>query len=300
MNAQGVKNKEHLNRLLCRTNYAVQEKLNGMRAIIHICNAGLRIFSKSGGVSDPTRPLEKTSSLSHLANLKYQLLVGTILDAEILAPGIERASMTGAIHSNQVSSTNGQVVAYIFDVLRYCGEDLSSRVLHQRIGILETLKTRIHSPYLIFLPWAFSADDKRKLYNDVMKRGGEGIMLKRLDAIYLYGGKPANNWIKAKKSATFDCIIMGFTKGKGSYNNQIGAVKFGQYIGKHLVELGRASGMTRAIRIDMSVNPNRYIGQVVVIKGLERLKSGAIENPQFGGMRSDKLPKDCIWYRGEQ
>jgi len=300
MNAQGIKNENHLDQLISNPNFAAQEKLDGMRAIIHICKGGLRIFSRSAGVDDPTRPLEKTSSLPHLASIKFPDLAGTILDAEILAPGIDLASTSGAIHSKQNGTTNGLVKAFVFDVLRFIGDDLSAKSQHQRIGVLEILKTQIHSPYIVFLPWAFTVRDKRKLQDDVLQRNGEGIMLKRLDAEYIQGGRPMNNWYKAKKSATFDCVVMGFSLGKGKYNTQIGAVRFGQYQNGKLVELGQASGMTDADRTMMSKYPERYIGRVIVIKGMERLKSGAIRHPQFGGMRSDKKPTDCIYYRSEQ
>ena len=300
MNAQGIKNEDHFEQLISNPNYVAQEKLDGLRGVIHICKEGLRIFSRSAGVDDPTRPLEKTSSLPHLASMQLPQLVGTILDAEILAPGIDVASMSGAIHSKHASTTNGLVKAFVFDVLRYNGEDISSRTLHQRIGVLETLKKHIHSPDIIFLPWAFTATDKRKLYDDVLKRGGEGIMLKRLDAEYVQGGRPVNNWIKAKKSMTIDAVIVGFTKGLGKYNDRIGAVRFGQYQDGKLVELGQASGMTDADRLLMSKYPEQFVGRVVVIKGMQRLKSGAIRHPVFAGLRSDKRPTDCIYSRSEQ
>lgn len=67
MNAVGIKDEAHLNQLLADENFAAQEKLDGMRAIVHITRTGLRIFSRSAGVEDPTRPLEKTSALPHLA-----------------------------------------------------------------------------------------------------------------------------------------------------------------------------------------------------------------------------------------
>lgn len=300
MNAQGIKDQNHLEQLICNTNYAAQEKLDGMRAIIHICKDGLRILSRSAGVNDPTRPLEKTSSLPHLAEMKFPQLAGTILDAEILAPGVDASSMAGAIHSKHAGPTNGLVKAFVFDVLRFIGDDMSSKALQQRIRVLEILKIQIQSPFIIFLPWAFTSTDKRNLYNNVLLHGGEGAMFKRLDATYVQGGRPTKNWYKAKKSATFDCVVMGFSLGKGKYNKQIGAIRFGQYHNGKLVELGQASGMTDADRTLMSKFPDRYIGKVVTIKGMERLKSGAIRHPIFGGLRSDKKPNECIYYRSEQ
>ena len=58
--------------------------------------------------------------------------------------------------------------------------------------------------------------------------------------------------------------------------------------------------MSDAIRFDMATNPNEYLGRGREIVGMERLKSGKIRHPQFGGMRSHKNPKDCIYYGGEQ
>jgi bifunctional non-homologous end joining protein LigD len=300
MNAIGVKDEAHLNQLLADENFAAQEKLDGMRAIVHITRAGIRIFSRSAGVEDPTHPLEKTSALPHLAFQKYPQLAGTIIDGEILLPGSDSATLSGTVHSNTMSAANKLVKLFVFDILKYQDTNLENRPLTDRLYWLNILSTRMHSPFIVFLPWAFTSVEKRKLYNEVLAHGGEGIMLKRLDAQYLQGGRPANNWLKAKKSATFDCVVMGFTKGKGKYNDHIGAVVFGQYVDGKLTELGQASGMSDIIRQDMSASPHSYIGQVVTIKGMERLKSGAIRHPVYLGLRSDKLAKDCKWYTNEQ
>ena len=93
MNAQGLKDDSHLDLLLQSQNYIAQIKLDGMRAVVHITSSGLRIFSRSAGVADPSRPLEKTSSLPHLASLVFPELVGTVLDCEILAPGKDSAEL---------------------------------------------------------------------------------------------------------------------------------------------------------------------------------------------------------------
>jgi hypothetical protein len=50
----------------------------------------------------------------------------------------------------------------------------------------------------------------------------------------------------------------------------------------------------------MSRFPLEYIGHVVVIEGMERLRSGAIRHPRYITMRHDKSPYDCKWYQGEQ
>ena len=299
MNAQGVKSDEHLKRLLDNPDYVAQEKLDGMRAIVHITKDGLRIFSRSAGVDDPTRPLEKTSSLPHLASLKFPSLIGTVLDAEILVPGVDSATLAGNVNS-QDGRDNRQVKVFVFDLLVYAGRSLMNEPLSYRLSTLNLLRPRLESEHVMVLDYAFNTAQKEKLLADVVAAGGEGIMLKNLHEHYLQGGRPSNNWVKAKKSATFDCVVMGFTTGKGKYNTQIGALRFGQYVNGKLVELGQASGMSDRERSLFSLSPDKYLGKVVAIKGMERLKSGAIRHPQFAGLRSDKQPSECTWYRGEQ
>jgi ATP-dependent DNA ligase len=300
MNAQGVRDDAHLEALLDDPGYIAQEKLDGMRAIVHITKQGLRIFSRSAGVEDPTQPLEKTSALPHLANTKFPGLTGTILDGEILAPSLDCASLSGTIHRKDRQGDNSAVRLYVFDVLRVNDQDLSDSPLSARLIHLAVLEPQLQSEYIHFLPWVATKAEKHKLYDSVLARGGEGIMLKKIDATYVRGGRPTNNWYKAKKSSTFDCVVMGFTRGKGKYNSTIGAVVFGQYADGKLTELGQASGMSDEIRRQMGSNPDRFIGHVVEIQGMERLKSGAIRHPRFVTMREDKHPQHCVWYQGEQ
>jgi bifunctional non-homologous end joining protein LigD len=303
MSCLGVKNEEHLTQLLNDDNYIAQEKLDGMRAIVHVTPSGLRIFSRSAGVADPTRPLEKTSALPHIAALRFPEMAGTILDCEILARGIDCAQLSGNIHKKDASD-NRTVKLFVFDILSIKGTDLTNRTLLQRLSWLESIRKKIASPYIIFLSWANTSKDKHDLYQRIIQNNGEGVVLKNLYTKYIQGARPSDNWYKAKKSMTIDAVILGFTTGKGKYNSQIGAVKFGQYVntpkGWILKELGQASGMSKAERQEMSLHPQKYLGCVVVIKGMERLKSGAIRHCQFVKIRSDKDRSQCRWYEGEQ
>ena len=61
MNAQGTRNDAHLQSLLDDPCYIAQEKLDGMRAIVHVTPSGLRVFSRSAGVEDPQRLLFRST-----------------------------------------------------------------------------------------------------------------------------------------------------------------------------------------------------------------------------------------------
>jgi bifunctional non-homologous end joining protein LigD len=298
MNAQGVDDEEHLKSLLASPDFTAQEKLDGMRAVIHITEGGLRIFSRSAGVADPFHPLEKTSSLPHLAGLTFPTLIGTVLDAEILAPGKDCATNSGMINSK--NGSNSQVKAFVFDLIQLCGQDWTKRSLSQRVISLNHIAHNLRSPFIEILPYATSPKAKQELYAHILGNGSEGMVLKNLGATYVQGARPANNWFKWKKSSAFDCVCIGFTKGAGKYNTLVGAVRFGQYVRGELVELGQASGFSDEVRREMTLYPKRFIGKVVSIKGQERLKSGAIRHPVYVGIRNDRQPKDCVWYPNEQ
>src|SRR5690606_36578067 len=55
----------------------------------------------------------------------------------------------------------------------------------------------------------------RYMYYDTVKNGFEGIIIKSND----------NRALKLKRIKTADCIITGFTKGKGKYSGLVGAIE---------------------------------------------------------------------------
>jgi len=298
MNALGVADESHLERLMKDENYLAQEKLDGVRAVIHVVKDGLRIFSRSAGVNDPTKPLEKTMALPHLAKLKFPKLVGTILDGEILGSS-DKTSAEVAGDINRKGEGSDSSTLNVFDILAINGRDLREEVLNVRLSELDTVAPQLKKQGIQFPRYAHSRAEKESLHLEITLKNGEGMMFKNLEATYCSGGRPTDNWYKHKKSATFDCVIMGFAQGKGKYANSIGAVIFGQYVNGVLTELGKASGMDDKTRKDMSDHPDAWKGQAIEIEGMERLKSGAIRHPRYKGV-TNKSPKDCIFYEGEQ
>lgn len=79
------------------------------------------------------------------------------------------------------------------------------------------------------------------------------------------------------------------------FNDWVGAVKFGKF-NEHgnLIELGECSGITEELRKDMSENPDKYIGEVMEIKAMQKTKDGFYRHPQFSRMRDDKNASECV------
>jgi len=298
MNAQGVRDGDHVEELFKDDNYIAQEKLDGMRAVVHITDRGLRIFSRSAGVADNTRPLEKTQSLPHLKDLVINGMEGCVLDTELLMPDSDSANIAGAVNSKEGTS---RAILFVFDLLVMHGVSLMDSKLSVRLGMLQSLSSYLMGhDFIRLVPYHGKEQTKRALLQDILSVGREGIMFKNLSATYCQGGRPANNWYKCKKSATYDVVIMGFTEGQGKFVNGIGAVVFGQYLNGQLTEMGQTSGMTDDVREAMSDDREMWVGQVMKVGGMERLKSGAIRHPRYLGLVEDKRAEDCIYSATEQ
>lgn len=79
------------------------------------------------------------------------------------------------------------------------------------------------------------------------------------------------------------------------FNDWVGAVKFGKFNEQgDLVELGECSGITESLRKNMSENPDKYIGEVMEIKAMQKTKDGFYRHPQFSRMRDDKNASECL------
>jgi ATP-dependent DNA ligase len=142
-------------------------------------------------------------------------------------------------------------------------------------------------------------------YDRYVELGGEGVMLKNLDADYEPGERHANRWYKLKKFDTIDVVIMDYIEGLGKYAGQIGAVIGGQFkVGEHphggvvgkLVPVVQFSGMTDQLRQDMTTNWGTYRGQVVEVKHFGKVGAdlNGYRHPQFLRFRTDKQARECI------
>jgi ATP-dependent DNA ligase len=116
--------------------------------------------------------------------------------------------------------------------------------------------------------------------------GAEGVVVKRLSSTYR-SGKRDRGWLKIKPTKSIDCVIVGVPRdGAGKYKGQVGAVQFDIGNGK----TGRASGMTDAVRMDMTVNPDKYVGRMAEFAYQLMTRDGHLRHPQFVRMRPDRDP----------
>jgi len=295
--------------------YVAEEKLDGERFKMHIFKNGSRFDSRT--ISKKTdRFTEKTGNVPHLSGMLLPMLDGTVLDGEIKFgdDSMSTSTIMGCLPEEAVKrqkEAGKWVNYYVFDILFLKGKDVREEPYFHR----KTLLCNLFADHLEGNPYFKLAEcefvHKKQFCDKIFARGGEGVILKNLEAPY--SDKKA--WVKVKAVATFDVVIMGYEEAtletikKGddkatisrlAANGWIGAVVFGQYVNGKLKKFGQASGMPDDIRAKYSVGKEKFIGQVIKIEAQSRIpKTGYFRHPRFLAERPDKNASQCIYWEDE-
>jgi DNA ligase-1 len=110
---------------------------------------------------------------------------------------------------------------FAFDLLYIEGEDYTQKPFIERRKKLEEILSENSVLFKSEMFITDSAKEIERFFEDVVARGLEGIMAKRLDAPYTAGSRNFN-WIKLKRSYrgsladTIDVVIVGYFYGKGA------------------------------------------------------------------------------------
>lgn len=288
-------------------NFIAEKKLDGSRYILYLGEVCRLISRRISTVTG--KYVDKTLNCPHLTRVLIpKEFWGTVIDGEMVHPKSEKSddttSIMGCSPEEAVArqKANGWLKFCVYDIPKLSGEDLRSLPLRDRNKKLMILIAKL-SKYIPVVAHPHVPYHKAKeLYESVVASGGEGIMMKDLNAPY------GSGWYKVKKVVTFDVIILGYEapkktskKSDGSisathYHKEglIGSVIFGAYKNGKLIELGTCSGMSEAIRRELSTNGQDNIGRVIEIKFQERTKSGSFRHCRFVKFREDKDATQCI------
>jgi bifunctional non-homologous end joining protein LigD len=299
--------------------FAYEPKYDGIRAIVAVTAGGgagaARIWSRLGN--------EKTAQFPEIARALGAFAKGlkadVLLDGEIVAldeggepAGFQR--LQGRIHLTSDGDIGGRVVtqpvAFVaFDVLRDGELDVRSLPLTARRARLERIFGNTGTRVLRLSE--FHAGDGRPLHERALRRGWEGIVAKALDAPY-QSGRRSSAWRKIKILQRQDCVVGGFTEGRGS-RAHFGALLLGVWEGDALTYVGHAgtgfSGrelerLARAlepletptcpfaVRPRTNERPHWTRPEVVVtVAFTEWTDDGVFRHPKYLGMRDDVEPR---------
>lgn len=271
--------------------YIAEEKYDGIWLEANFDAEGnVRLFSRSGKEKDNTQLDSLRSYLKRNLKLKNSSIVGE------LAFGSQKGT--------EFAKAHGHHKIDCFDILKLDGADLSVTSLLDRKNILHGLIGGFDQTWIKETPYEFvkSGAEVKDMYERIVARGGEGLIVKDLnDEDYRFGGK-SPLWYKIKKFVTFEYVIVGYTKTNSADFAQrgwIGGVVGGLYEDGKLLEKVTVGSMTFEWRNEFSVNGDAYIGSVMEVGGYEVFKSGSMRHPSFIGIRDDKMPQECVWGKDE-
>lgn len=159
-------------------------------------------------------------------------------------------------------------------------------------SLLRTSSTtdRVHSISRAFSVVSFSPEDSKRLHDDAVQMGFEGIMLKSHDHSYKWKRcTPKEETIlKYKEFKSIDLEVIGSYEGKGDNKGRLGGFTV-EYKG-NTVDVG--SGFDEDEVISFWVNPEQYVGKIIEIQYQEETedKEGrpSLRFPVFKGFRDDK------------
>ena len=120
------------------------------------------------------------------------------------------------------ASAKNPAYCYLFDCLYLDGRSIINETLIRR---KEWLKDSLKKggPYRL----SETVLEGNELFEASRQMNLEGIMAKDRTSRYLPGKRSAS-WIKVKVRNTVDCIVLGYTKGKGDRSRYFGALHIGQ------------------------------------------------------------------------
>lgn len=289
------------------TQWIFEIKWDGVRAISYV-NEEFSIRSRNNKELKILFPeLRELTRLTTNAVLDGEIIVMTngYVDFETLLKRIQATSSKQI----EILQQKHPALYILFDILEKDGESLISRPLIERKRILqETVK---EGKNVILSD--FVEDKGEAYYQASINKGLEGVMAKKKDSIYT-SGKRSANWLKIKKINECDCVIFGYTKGRGNREKTFGAIILGLYDNEIPVYVGKVGtglnqntletltkkfrNLTTEQKTLQSVDiPNKihWIKPVLVCKIRYQTvtSDGKLRIPRFIGLREDKKPQDC-------
>jgi ATP-dependent DNA ligase I len=186
---------------------AVEWKLDGVRAQIHVADSETRVFTRT--LDDITGRLPEV--VTALRDLPVR---SAVFDGELIA-----LRPDGRPHPFQVTSARTAshkdpgvpLSVFLFDVLHLDGADLLDRPgAARQAALADVVPGDLLMPRLV----TGSAAEATAFFTDAVTHGHEGVMVKSLDTPYTAGRRGAG-WIKVKPRHTLDLVVLAVEWGHG-------------------------------------------------------------------------------------
>ena len=263
--------KDKLSEICASGEYFAEEKIDG--ALYQFCRTdkGNYLFGRTVSVKNGLLT-NKIDNVPHIDSALSCLPCGTVIVGEIYVPGGTSKNVTsimGCLPAEAIKRQDkqGKIKYYLHDMIFYNGENMQSWGAEARYQKLVEVWNEFHLEQFDFLRLAESFDTGiEERLSQILAAGGEGIVLKKKDAPYSEGKRPAWATIKCKQMDTIDLVC----------TRAIEATK--EYTGKEL--------NTWEYWVDLS--GNFYHGRYLDDNGYATIKTPmfAVTKPYFYGWKT--------------
>lgn len=255
--------------------YAVFEKYDGWYGYLDLSEGLVR--SRAGRVIPSC--LELSKQIMDATHVREGIVI-----FEILIKGVSEFHELNGILNRSVgdcTAQNAYVMCHDFIT------DVNKPFRHRYKELFEAFEFNAYVRQARYIDVSSSPVIWRKRCQEVWDRGGEGIILKRVDAPYS-PDKRNFDLMKIKEEVTLDLLVSYIDEGEGKYTNHVGALVCTDKSGKkHYI-----SGMTDDQRRIWWNHPNEIIGRVVEVKAMKVNTDGSLREPRFKAIRYDKTVQD--------
>jgi ATP-dependent DNA ligase len=201
--------------------WAVQPKLGGVRALLHVGRGGIRVTTRN--ICETTYRLsEYQHHLAHLAE-SLQPMAGTILDGELVCPlgaidtdntktqsALQATTAILATRPANARKIQAEQKAWLrfhaFDLLQYHHADVTYLPLSERLPLLSRAFRLIPNPHLEEVRTCIIG--KLSVHQQIVGAGGEGTVWKKLDRPY-ETGRRVTHWVKRKRDLGIAAFEVG-------------------------------------------------------------------------------------------
>jgi len=215
--------------------YVYEVKWDGIRALIAFDEGEMRIHSRNR--------LDLTAKFPELLIPEEAFrATNALFDAEIVCLDAQGKPVFKNVINRMQQNAEGAIlrakskfpaVCYVFDCLYLDGRSIVNEpLLRRRDWLKDAIKK--DTSYRV----SEIVEDGRALFEAAKQLGLEGIMAKEKNSIY-QAGKRSEKWFKIKTRHTVDCVIIGYTEGKGDRRDTFGALQIAQKIGDKLKYVGK-------------------------------------------------------------
>jgi len=299
---------------LVGSDWQVELKWDGVRAILVADESTVRIFSRNGN--------DVTKTYPELTDRRCWPEQPFVADGEIIAVGPSGRPDFGLLQGRMKLIRAADVAKaqkaipvrlMLFDLLYDGGTDLRRLPLSKRRQRLEQFFRPSDCPVELS---TVLDDPVQHIMDSAQELGLEGVMAKRTDSRYV-SGQRTRTWIKLKTERTQEVVVGGWRPGKGGRQETVGSLLVGipdgnklQYVGRvgsgfssrelaelrqTVEQLARKTSPFHEVPRPDSADAHWVTPQLVgeVTYG-EWTGPGRLRHPRWRGWRLDKDPSEVV------